>query len=385
VAEALGWREGKEEAGLRREREALARELATLRAHYEDLLASLQDGVVVVDSDLVILAVNPAAEELLSRSATSAVGRPLPAILGSGTLLPALAARALETGRAHAEHGGPLARQDGGQVWVSAVASLLADAEGNPRGCVLTLRDLTRIRDQEEQLRQADRMAAVGALAAGLSHEIRNPLMGLRGAAQLLAGDPALPPAFREHSRVIVREVDRLNALVEGILGFARPRPVCLLPCNLNQVLEEVLALEEEGLMARGVRVRRLYDPQIPPVQGDAARLHQVFLNLIRNGAEAMPAGGELTLRTSYERKSPRCRGLSVAVAEVLDQGGGLSPEAAAHLYEPFFSTKERGTGLGLAICQRIIQEHRGVIEVHTERTKGACFAVLLPLAGEQP
>ncbi len=379
------WRpEGKEGAGLRREREALARDFSALRAYYEDLLASLQDGVVVVDPDLLIQAVNPAAEELLGRSATSAVGRALPAVLGPGTLLPALAARALETGRAHAEHGAPLTRPDGGQVWVSAVASLLADAGGKPRGCVLTLRDLTRIRDLEEQLRQADRMVALGALAAGLSHEIRNPLMGVRATAQLLASDPALPPAFREHSRIILREVDRLNALVEAILGFARPRPARLLPCNLNQVLEEVLALEEGGLTERGVRVRRLYDPQIPPVQGDAAQLHQVFLNLIRNGAEAMPAGGELTLRTSYERKSPRCRGISVAVAEVLDQGAGLSAEASAHLFEPFFTTKEKGTGLGLAICQRIVQEHRGVIEVHSDAAKGTCFAVLLPLAGEQ-
>ena len=375
--------EAQGEAGLRRERDALARELSALRAYYEDLLASLQDGVVVVDADLLVLAVNPAAEELLGRSATSAVGRALPAVQGAGSLLPALAARALETGRAHAEHGAPLMRPDGEQVWVSAVASLLADAGGKPRGCVLTLRDLTRIRDLEEQLRQADRMAALGALAAGLSHEIRNPLMGVRATAQLLASDPALPLTFREHSRIILREVDRLNALVEGILGFARPRPVRLLPCNLNQVLEEVLALEEGGLTGRGVRVRRLYDPQIPPVQGDAAQLHQVFLNLIRNGAEAMPAGGELILRTSYERKSPRCRGVSVAVAEVVDQGPGLSPEASTHLFEPFFTTKEKGTGLGLAICQRIVQEHRGVIELHGGAAEGTCFAVLLPLAGD--
>ncbi|MBI4390517.1 MAG: PAS domain S-box protein [candidate division NC10 bacterium] len=377
--------EGKEEAGLRREREALARDLSVLRAFYEDLLASLQDGVVVVDADLVILAVNPAAEELLGRSATSAMGRALPALMGPGTLLPVLAARALETGRAHAEHGAALTRADGEQVWVSAVVSLLADPGGRPRGCVLALRDLTRIRDLEEQLRQADRMAALGALAAGLSHEIRNPLMGIRGAAQLLASDPALPAAFREHSGIILREVDRLNALVEGILGFARPHPARLTPCNLNQVLEEVLVLEEGGLTERGVRVRRVYDPQIPPVQGDAAQLYQVFLNLVRNAGEAMPGGGELTLQTSYERRSPRCRGVSVAVAEVRDQGSGLGPEASAHLFEPFFTTKEKGTGLGLAICQRIVQEHRGVIEVQSEAGKGTCFAVLLPLAGEQP
>lgn len=363
-----------------REIERLQRALTTMQAYHEDLLGSLQDGLVVVDRERNVTFLNPAGEELLGVSVATAHGRSLTSLLGEAPSLLALVDRAFETGRAHAEHEAsvPNPREN---VSVSAIASLLADQRGEARGVVLLLRDRTRIRELEEQVRRADRLTALGTLIAGIAHEIRNPLMGVRGAAQLLQAESSFPPALKEYTDVVIREVDRLNALVEGMLAFAQPRPPRLVECNVNQIMEEILALEEPVLMHRGVAVRRIYDPQVPPIAADPDQIRQVFLNLIRNGAEAMEQGGELSLETAYERRSPRCFGLSVAVVKVVDQGAGLSSEARQHLFDPFFTTKPTGTGLGLALCYRIVEDHRGSVEV-TNAEEGGCAAiVLLPLA----
>jgi two-component system nitrogen regulation sensor histidine kinase GlnL len=346
----------------------------------DDLLGSLQDGLVVVDRDLRVTFLNPAAEELLDISAATATRKPLASLLGSASPLIALVHRAFETGRAHAEHEASV-QNPRGRVAVSAIASLLADQAGVARGGVLLLRDVTRIRELEEQVRRSERLTAVGTLVAGIAHEIRNPLMGVRGAAQLLQAESAFPAALKEYCDVIIREVDRLNALVEGMLAFAQPSPPRMVECNINQILEEILALEEPVLESRGVTVRRIYDPQVPPIAADPDQIRQVFLNLTRNGAEAMPVGGEITLETGYERRSPRCFGLSVAVVKVIDQGPGLSAEAREHLFDPFFTTKPKGTGLGLAICHRIVGDHRGHIELGEGEEGGCEVTVLLPLA----
>ncbi|MFQ5657268.1 MAG: nitrogen regulation protein NR(II) [Candidatus Methylomirabilales bacterium] len=364
----------------RQDQEKLQRAISSMQAYYEDLLGSLQDGLVVVDRELKVTFLNPAAEELLGISATTAQGKPLASLLGEGSPLVPLVERAFKTGRTHAEHEakvlGPREK-----VSVSAIASLLADHRGEARGGVLLLRDFTRIRELEEQVRRAERLTALGTLVAGIAHEIRNPLMGVRGAAQGLQAEPSFPPELKEYNDIIIREVDRLNALVEGMLAFAQPSPPRIVECNINQILEEILALEEPVLLRRRVTVRRIYDPQVPLVAADPDQTRQVFLNLLRNGAEAMEGGGEITLETAYERRSPRCFGLSVAVVKVIDQGPGLSPEARQHLYDPFFTTKPSGTGLGLAICQRIVGDHRGSVEIGESEEGGCVVSVLLPLA----
>ncbi len=360
--------------------ERLQRALAKMQAYNEDLLGSLQDGLVVVDRERKVTFLNPAGEELLGISAATAHAKSLTSLLEDVPSLLALVDRAFETGRAHAEHEATVPNPRG-KVSVSAIASVLADQSGEARGVVLLLRDLTRIRELEEQVRRAERLTALGALIAGIAHEIRNPLMGVRGAAQLLEAESSFPPALKEYSDVIIREVDRLNGLVEGMLAFAQPRPPRLIECNVNQILEEILALEEPVLIQKGVAVRRIYDPQVPPVAADPDQIRQVFLNLIRNGAEAMENAGELTVETAYERRSPRCFGLSVAVVKVIDQGPGLSTEARQHLFDPFFTTKSTGTGLGLALCHRIVGDHRGSIEVANGDEGGCTATVLLPVA----
>jgi nitrogen-specific signal transduction histidine kinase len=178
--------------------------------------------------------------------------------------------------------------------------------------------------------------------------------------------------------------VDRLNRLVDGLLTFAARRPVEGRPCNVNQVVEEALHLEEAVLQTGGVKITRKYDPEVPTVAGDPDRLLQVFLNLIRNGAQAMAGGGELLVRTRFERLASQIGGRAATVVEIVDRGPGISPEEQEQLFNPFFTTKDRGTGLGLPISQRIVEEHGGAIEVQTRLGEGSTFRVLLPIPGEE-
>ena len=356
--------------------------LAAARADHEDLLSSLQDAVIVVSPVGEVALWNPAAEELLKVSASNALGKPFHRVLPQAEALGELLVKALGAGRSYADFEAPLVRPDGARITVSAVVSILVGAGGEPRGAALALRDLSRVRELEEKLRRSDRLAALGQMAAGVAHEVRNPLVGIRAAAQFLEGDPAFSTGLREYTGVIIREADRLNAVVEELLAFASPKPGRLAPCNLNQVLEEALALEAAPLAAARIAVARIYDPQLPLILGDQPRLHRVFLNLLRNAAEAMPGGGGLTVRTRFERLSARLGGRAAAVAEVGDEGKGIAPENVPHLFNPFFTTKPRGTGLGLAISLRIVEDHGGAIEVEAgPGGRGATFAVILPLA----
>lgn len=369
---------------LRRRCDELCDSIESMRTYYEDLLGSLQDAIIVIDPGGHIRSINQAAEELTGLSAQPLSGRPFEQVFANDRPLQELVRKTLESGRTHTDFDARLTGQDSSQVVVSAVASLISDAVGEARGVVLALRDQTRIRELEERLSRSDRLAALGTVAAGVAHEIRNPLAGLRGAAQLLDGESGFPPVFKEYTSVIIKEVDRLAAIVERLLSFATPRSPVLRPCNLHEILDSLLFLEQAPLEARGVTVQRQYDPQLPEILADPAEVRQLFLNLIRNGVEAMPGGGELTLKTRYERSSQRCRGLSVAVAEVVDQGCGIDPKIERQLFTPFLTTKDGGTGLGLAICLRIVEDHGGAMEATSQPGKGSSFRVLLPLV-KQP
>ena len=369
----------------RKTKAELAAALGELQAYYEDLLSSLQDGVVILDRDSRVTSMNQAAEELTGFSRSQIAGRPIAEVFPPPAPLAALAAKTLDVGRNHADFDAHVLRADGLPLTVSAVVSLISDPEGEPRGVVLVLRDLSRVRDLEEQVRRADRLAALGVLAAGVAHEVRNPLVGIRAAAQLLEKEQGFPSGLREFTAMIIRQVDRLNRIVDDLLAFAGSRQLRCEPCNVNQILEEALRLEETMLRGGRIAVVRRYDPEVPVVAGDPDRLLQVFLNLVRNGAEAMAeTGGELTVRTRFERVSPQVGGQAAAVLEVADRGPGIASEAERQLFNPFFTTKASGTGLGLPISVRIVEEHGGTIEVQSRSGGGTTFRVLLPLAGDE-
>lgn len=358
--------------------------LRDLRAYHEDLLSSLQDGVIILDSGGCILSLNPAAEELTGFSASQIAGRPVREVFPPPAPLAHLVAKTVGQQRSHAEFDATLIRADGARLAVSAVASLVSTPRGESRGVVLVLRDLSRVRELEDQVRRSERLAALGVLAAGMAHEVRNPLVGVRAAAQLMEREPNFAPNLREFTGTILREVERLNRLVDDLLAFGGRRTLRLYPCNVNRIVEEALRLEEHTLKAGSVCVVRRYDPELPTIVGDSDRLLQVFLNLIKNGAQAMEGkGGELIVRTRFERLAGQCGGRAAAVAEVVDNGPGIPIEMQEQLFNPFFSTKHKGTGLGLPISQRIVEEHGGAIELQSQPGIGTTIRVFLPIVAE--
>lgn len=224
----------------------------------------------------------------------------------------------------------------------------------------------------EEQLRRADRLSALGELSAGVAHEIRNPLGSIKGAAEILKDDYSPDEPKYEFIEILLKESDRLNQIVQEFLSFARPKAPELRATDINEAIDSVLTLTAQAARKAGVSVEKRLDASIGMRDLDAGLLKQAFLNLVLNAIQAMPRGGFLTVESGL-------RGGSVEV-KISDTGVGIAPENRKKLFTPFFTTKKDGTGLGLAITFRIVQNHRGVIDVESEPGKGATFTVRIPV-----
>jgi len=247
------------------------------------------------------------------------------------------------------------------------------------------LRNDKHRKELEEDLKRTDRLALMGTLAAGLAHEIRNPLGGIKGAAQLLRRAADGDPSTREFTDIMIREVDRVNRLIEQLLDLSRPAELDLAPVNIHEILDDVLLLEAQTVGANQIEIKKRYDPSLPPIRADRAQLTQVFLNLVKNGLQAMAHSGTLTVITRLENEF-RIRGQDRAAkrmiwVEIADQGAGISDADLPQIFSPFFTTKSGGTGLGLATCDRIIREHGGTIRVDSFEGKGSTFKVSLLVA----
>lgn len=233
---------------------------------------------------------------------------------------------------------------------------------------------------QHFQLQERARLAALGQMAAGLAHEIKNPLGAIKGAAQLLQGS-ATDTQQREFVDIIVEETERLNRVVGSVLDYARPAEARLAIVDVNHVVDRTVQLLASDHATTSIRT--VFGTQLGRVRADAEKLRQVLINLIRNAVQAMNGGGEVTVATTARAASPLSAGL--VEISVSDHGPGVSAQAADHLFVPFFTTKRDGTGLGLAISQRVVREMGGQIEFSSEPGRGATFRVLLPVVSTEP
>jgi two-component system, NtrC family, nitrogen regulation sensor histidine kinase GlnL len=355
--------------------------------NFEAVLSGLPDAVIAVDTDVRVVFWNSAAEVLTERSARRAEGRLLKEIFPADASIVRRLAETLATGESRSEAESVLERADRREVPVSMVTAALFGKDGQVSGAVAVLRDLSRIRQLEAEVRRGETLAAAGRMAIGLAHEIRNPLGAIRGAVQLLARELAPDARLTEYTSVLTSEVDRVNRIIEMLLNLARPAPVRPVPLNLHQLLERVALLTEEDARGRRVIVTRRYDPSLPPILGDEDRLVQVFHNLVRNGMEAMKDGGTLTLATRVSMNplfgkmdlggGPR----SMVEVQVMDEGAGIPVDVRGKIFDPFFTTKDHGMGLGLAICHQILELHRGAIHVESEEKRGTTVTCFLPIA----
>lgn len=348
------------------------------------LLDNLPSALLLVDDRDRFAYLNVAAEQLLGSSRRQLTGRSLAEEFGSDAVLLDLVGQVRRRGISVSDHGMKLALRRGPTVAVDAHLAPVVETPGAVVALLNRRSHAERI-DLELMQRTAGRSAA--ALASTLAHEVRNPLSGIRGAAQLLEG--SVGEEDRPLLSLIVEETDRICRLLDSMEVFADMGPLRRAPVNIHLVLEHVRRVAESGF-ARHLEIEEAYDPSLPAVDGDRDRLVQLFLNLVKNAAEAAPArGGRIRLSTHYqhglriaEGTGRQRRELPITV-EVRDNGPGVPPELVDCLFDPFVSGRPQGKGLGLALVAKIATDHGGVVS-YVPGEPGAVFRVRLPAARER-
>ncbi|MCZ6464144.1 MAG: ATP-binding protein [Proteobacteria bacterium] len=355
------------------------------------ILDAVFDGVIVLDEDARVEIVNGEACRILEQSAESVRGLAVEALFGADHALPRLARDVLSTGRPAVEDEVSVEPRDPPLEVDIAVSPLdAADRRaGSARdngvsGVVVLLRDRTVARSLREIVSERERLDSYGHIAAGIAHEVKNPLGGIRGAAELLAAR-ATDDRGRDTAGLIVREVDRITELVEDLMVFARGDKLRLEPVNLHFVLDGVLDLLALDPLAEGGPVERFYDPSIPEFLADGDRLRQVFLNLARNGLQAVEENaGSLTITTRMSLDERLVgsdgRSLPTVVVAISDTGPGIAREVLHQLSTPFFTTRPQGTGLGLAVSRHWVARHDGTLRITSQLGEGTTVRVALPL-----
>jgi PAS domain S-box-containing protein len=359
---------------------ALNEALASRDRFVQDMLASLRDGVVTLDPGRRVTGWNAAMERRCGIRADRAVGRLL------SEVLPAVVREGL-AGRIAELFAGTRDRFEldrfavdtarAGRVVLTVKASAIRDAHGTFRGAILFVEDLTERLSLEESLRQAEKLAAIGTLAAGVAHEINNPIGIIASRSELILEDAernALPPEVRRDLAVIRAHAERIGRTTQSLLAFARQRPAEKVAVDLNRFVRDALRPAERELRARRVRLAVELGPDLPRVHADPAQLSQVLANLLTNARDAVGEGGEILVRTGLDPEGPG--GVRLVVR---DTGVGIPEEHLGRIFEPFFTTKPTGAGLGLAMCYGIIRDHGGSIAVESRPGQGTIFVLSLP------
>jgi two-component system, NtrC family, sensor histidine kinase PilS len=347
--------------------------LSDLQAFRDLIFESVGSGLVGVDPAGRVTAFNRAAESITGVRADDALEQPWEAIFGSGVDLKEVSRAVSEGGEPAPRYEFRLRRRDGQEVPVGISFWSLRSGAGDVAGLIGVCQDLSTIKQMEQRMRQADRLAAVGRLSANMAHEIRNPLASISGAVEALARD--LPP---DHTRsqlveIVLRESARLNQIVGDFLEYARPAPMAPIEINMAEILDEVLLLIEHRTLPANLKVAREYGDALP-TRADPQRLRQAVWNLCLNAVQAMPEGGELRVGARPLRE----RGGRLQIS-ITDTGQGIADGDLPHIFEPFFSTKPEGSGIGLALVYRVVEEHGGSIEVRSRVGEGTTFILTLP------
>jgi len=378
------------------------------KVDYETLLKALVEGVCLCDSDGRVLSANKGLVELVGAKADEVIGKPVAELFTreSRQAIEQALAQA-STKRAVKGVEAQCLTSNGATLPVSVGCSLLKPNEGDKPIVLVNLRDLSRekklaeelsrtqsesesllaeldeayrqLKGAQEELVRRERLAASGELAAGVAHEIRNPLSIIAMSIQYLHSKLSPGHTFREFTSAIIKKVERLDKITTQLIGYGRPRELKLEARDVHRNIGQVLRLATSKCKAQGVKIVRRFDRKLPKVTCDHDLMDQVFTNLVTNAIEAMPKGGILTVETRFDKDEIR----SQAVISIADTGRGIPPKVQPQLFKPFFTTKRNGTGLGLAISHRIIDHHYGGISCASKTRgskRGTTFTLRLPL-----
>jgi two-component system sensor histidine kinase PilS (NtrC family) len=361
-----------------------------LETFNRNIIQSLDSGLLTIDLSGKIIFLNRTAEKILNRNEEELKNVSIydffPKI---SEVIDELKKKTSDTFSDNQRYQTLLTNYDGRNIYLGFSISSLTDPEGCIIGHTLIFQDITKYKEMEEQMKRFDKMAAVGLLAAGMAHEIRNPLTSLSGSIQMLKSELQLDRSQQKLMEIILRESERLNALITDFLLFAQPPQTNKRSWEIGKVIEETIDLFiHSPSFHEGIRIHRPSTRENFQAMIDPDQMKQVFWNLLTNAAQAMFNGGEIRVHLgkqngiSWETGLPfpiQKKGKEWVKISITDSGNGITGQEKEKIFEPFFTTKENGTGLGLSIVHKIIENHNGVIKVESELGKGSTFTIFLP------
>jgi len=370
---------------------------------YEDIIENLAEAVISVDPGNRITVFNQAAERLTELSRKKALGRPLSDIFSLDPWLSEIAGKTLGNETLYSDYGARLHRRFSAPLTITVSTRRMLGGSGELTGVAILIKDVSAIKSIENEELRKDRLAHLGTFAANLAHEVKNPLSGIKGAAQLLSRRNK-DKEFRKLTDVIVKESDRLNLIVCEMLDFTRARKPAKRNLNIHKVLDSVITLVEKEAESteNGLLITKAYDPSLPEISGSSPQLIQVFLNIVKNARDAV-------VEAVYKDKKPRRSPLitlttrlasdfkikqppgdkkndkkTFSLIEVADNGIGIKEKDLEEVFTPFFTTKRKGSGLGMGISYKVIKEHSGYIKIVSRRGEGTRVMVFLPLGASR-
>ena len=346
------------------------RELQDTAAFADEVVTSLPVGLIATDKNGKIAFYNSAAERITSIDLSEALGKDLENILPSRFCG---LKETLDRGESISEEEMACEFTEGKVVPVSISASKIINEEGQLVGQVMILRDLGEVRRLQAEIRRKEKLAAIGGLAAGVAHEIRNPLSSIKGIASYYKSKFVDGSEDKEMAGVMIEEVDRLSRVISELLEFARPAELNRKPSNVNDILEHSVRLIQREAMAKNVHIQLHLTPDSAVTDIDPDRLTQCLLNLYLNALQSMEKGGQLSIASFIKD------GRNVTI-DIKDSGSGIRAEDLSKIFDPYFTTKAKGTGLGLAVVHKIIEAHQGLVKVRSAAGQGSVFSVTLPL-----
>jgi len=347
--------------------------LKQTKDYTREVVANMANGLISIDRAGKIVSFNLLALELLGIEEPKAQGMDLKPLIDfevsgiQSTLLEGIPVLDFEIN--HQQNTGEM-------VPLALSATPIKDGKGGCNGAVIVLRDLREIKLLQEKVKRSEKLAAIGELAAGVAHEIRNPLSSIRGFAQFLKHSLKDKPQEKEYAETMVSEVDRINRVVTDLLTFARPMAVEITPTDITELIEHTVRLVEADALSRNVNIQ-MNISDLTKLPLDANQITQALLNLLLNSLQSVPPKGNIEIGAELNASDSRLN------LWVKDDGPGIPGNLIEKIFEPFYTTREKGTGLGLAIVHKIVENHNGEIRVNSPpkgMTRGCCFSIILPI-----
>jgi two-component system sporulation sensor kinase A len=352
------------------ERKRMETELRETKELLESFISNTTDAICVLDLNHRVLSVNKAYEQIFGWMRDELVGSELPIYPDFLKGEKAMIYEKLADGKQISGLETIRKRKNGELIDVSVTKTPVKNEQGNIIAFAGITRDITERKKTEELLRKSDKLSVAGQLAAGLAHEIRNPLTSLRGFLQLLQSDLK---GKKQYFDIMLSELDRINFIVSEFLVIAKPEAIRYKESDLKEILQNVITLLDTQALLCGVQLHLELETELSSIVCSEMHLKQLFINLVKNSIEAIPKEGMIRIQVSMKDSSH-------VLIRIIDNGTGIPPERLAQLGEPFYTTKEKGTGLGLMMCFKIIEAHKGTIAVTSEMGKGTTIDVVLPV-----